>query len=263
MSSLYKSLSDEDLKIEKESLKNFEKKLREPSSEGALRAAVVGAFLISLISLVGSSYLFQSLNKEKRQREAVEAAQIQIREKAAAFEQDAEKSKAEIIKLTEQVKGYASFRQEIGEQLAESRKKVNALQVKLKEIEEKSFAMQKETEEIQTDFESQPMGPQLPQEQSKSKDSKSGTAGEKSVVNEPSVIQEPQVLSVNKKFNFIVTNVGLKNNIEIGDPLNVEREGKVIGTAVVEKIYDNFAAATIQTQPKDAPIKEGDAVRKA
>lgn len=259
MSSLYKSLSDEDLKIEKESLKNFEKKLRDTSNGSALKAAVIGAFVISVVSLIGSAYLYQSLNKEKRQREALEAAQIQIREKAAAFEQDAEANKTEISKLGEQVGKLTSFRQEIANQLAQSRKEVSELRTKLKAIEEKSAAMEEETEEIQTDLDSQPIGPEIAgAEDSKSDEAKS----EEGIPLEPAVIKEPQVLSVNSKFNFFVANVGLKNNVDIGDTLNVERDGKVIASATVEKIYDNFSAATIQNQTKDNPIKEGDAVRK-
>lgn len=267
MASVYKNLSDEDLKIEKESLKKFEKKLQESPDNSALKIAVLCAFLFSVVSLAGSFYLYQSLNKEKRQREALETAQTQFQEKATAFEQDAEKTKREMTRLSHQIKSYSSLRQKIAQQLAESRNEVTALQTRLKEVEEKSAAMQQVTEGIQADFDSQPVGPTL---------SEAGTGGGKddseetapegpqgSVVNEPAVIKEPQVLSVNRKFNFVVANLGLKDNLEIGDILNVEREGKKVGTVTIEKIYDNFSAATINTQPKDAPFKQGDAVRKA
>jgi hypothetical protein len=272
MSSLYKNLSDEDFKIEKESLRNLEKKMQEPPQGAALKGFVIGAFILSIVSLVGSAYLYQSLNKEKRQREALEAAQIQIREKAASFEQAAEKNQSEMERLGEQIKSYSSLRQEIAEQLAESRQEVTSLRTRLKEIEEKSLAMREEAEEIQTDFESMPVGPELSDDDSTAAEegveASEGTADEKEqevepVFNEPTVIQEPQILSVNKKFNFVVANIGLKSNVEIGDTLNVVRDGQTIGSATVEKVYDNFSAATINEQPKDAPFKQGDTVSKA
>ena len=261
MSSLYKNLSDDDLNVEKEALKTLEKKVQPATSNIALKAAVGLAFLLSIVSLASSGHLYQSFNKEKREREALEAAQVQIRERASAFEKDSQKSRAEIIELSAQIKNYATVRDEMTRKLEDSGKEVSALKTRLQEIEEKSLAMQKIAEEIQANFDSQPMGPELPVT------AKAGTAADKTaaapVSLEPAVIKAPQVLSVNKKFNFVVVNLGNKDRIEIGDDLNIERAGVKIGSATVEKVYDNFSAATITQAPKEGPIQEGDAVQKA
>lgn len=272
MSSLYDNLSNDDLKLEKEPLKNFPPLSKMSSAGSGLHIAVIGAFLISITSLVGSVYLYQSFNKEKRQREALEAAQVQIREKATAFEQEALKNKEEMTRLSEQAKTYSNLRQEVAAQLAESRKEVTDLRFKLQEVEARGLAMQKAAEEIQSNFDSKPVGPELGTEAVDTDFLAVGTSPQKAAVKtekkpaditaEPAVIQEPQILSVNKKFNFVVVNVGSKNEIGMGDTLNIERKGKVVGTATVEKLYDNFAAATVVEQPKDAPFAVGDTVRK-
>lgn len=70
-----------------------------------------------------------------------------------------------------------------------------------------------------------------------------------------------QVLSVNRQFNFVVVNVGLRDKIKIGDVLRVEDKGKMIGKIQVEKLYDNFSACAIMEEIKPAQIHEGDLIR--
>lgn len=69
-----------------------------------------------------------------------------------------------------------------------------------------------------------------------------------------------QVLSVNRQFNFVVVNVGLRDKIKIGDVLRVEDKGKLIGKIQVEKLYDNFSACAIMEEIKPAQIHEGDPI---
>jgi len=61
----------------------------------------------------------------------------------------------------------------------------------------------------------------------------------------------------------VVVNLGLRDNLRMGDKLIVERDGKTVAGVEVEKLYDNFAAATIVDTRKNGEIKEGDLVRKA
>ena len=59
MSSIYKNLTEEDLRIEKEALKSFEKKIDEKGLSGGLsqgfKTAILGAFILSLASVIGSA----------------------------------------------------------------------------------------------------------------------------------------------------------------------------------------------------------------
>ncbi len=70
----------------------------------------------------------------------------------------------------------------------------------------------------------------------------------------------PRVMTVNKKFNFVVVNMGLKDTLRMGDRLEVRRGNESIGQVEVEKLYDDFAAATIVKQKNNFEIQEGDQV---
>ncbi len=72
-----------------------------------------------------------------------------------------------------------------------------------------------------------------------------------------------QVLTVNRQFNFVVVNMGLRNKVKIGDVLQVEQQGKLIARIQVEKLYENFSACAIMEEMKPAQIHEGDLVRLA
>lgn len=73
----------------------------------------------------------------------------------------------------------------------------------------------------------------------------------------------PKVMTVNENFNFIVINVGAKNSVKMGDRFNVRQDGKTIATVEVEKLYENFAAATVVDKKKKAQIREGDSIEHA
>ncbi len=70
-----------------------------------------------------------------------------------------------------------------------------------------------------------------------------------------------QVLSVNRQFNFVVVNLGLRDRLKVGDNLRVEEAGKLVGRVQVEKLYENFSACKIVEEIQPAQIKEGDLVR--
>lgn len=72
--------------------------------------------------------------------------------------------------------------------------------------------------------------------------------------------RKTNVLVVNKKFSFIVTNIGTSDGAEAGRELDVFRDGEMIARAKIEKIYDNMSAATLLPEWKDAAVKEGDLV---
>ena len=248
MSSIYKNLS-EDLKFENQvappPLRPAEPKT--PRLFG-IKIAIAGAFVVSLAALVGAGILYQDLNRERRQREAVEAVQNQLREKSSSLEQAGEQFRIESGRMRDQLKTYASERNELKKKLEETGSQVVQLQNKLKLIEDKNQAVEKEAE---TQF--KPMG--TPEQGDNESD---GAASSQS-----STPQSPQVLTVNRKFNFVVVGLGFHDGVKMGDTLKAERAGKEIGTIQVEKLYENFSAATIIKEGKDVPIKEGDLVRKS
>lgn len=73
----------------------------------------------------------------------------------------------------------------------------------------------------------------------------------------------PKVLTVNRKFNFVVVNLGLQDGLKMGDKLKVFKQGKSSATVQIEKLYDKFSAATILEENAQQRIAEGDEIRKS
>ncbi len=72
-----------------------------------------------------------------------------------------------------------------------------------------------------------------------------------------------KVLTVNRKFNFVVINQGLQEGLKMGDKLKVFKQGKESATVQIEKLYDKFSAATLVEEDPKQQVVEGDEIRKA
>ncbi|HOW88119.1 MAG TPA: hypothetical protein PKV84_05650 [Candidatus Omnitrophota bacterium] len=72
-----------------------------------------------------------------------------------------------------------------------------------------------------------------------------------------------KVLTVNRKFNFVVINQGLQDGLKMGDKLKVLKQGQESATIQVEKLYDKFSAATILEEDPKQQVVEGDEIRGA
>lgn len=238
----------------------MEKPLQEqpsPPRFTGLKITVGLAFLLSLAALAGAISFYQVLNSEKRKREALEATQVQVQEKAAALENATEQYRSEIARMRQQLKGYSSERKEFQRQIEEGRQQIAGLEKKLLEMEEQNKAIEEQIKKINTapltESSIQKAPSALPEQ----------SAG--SLKAEPAASQAPKipkVLTVNRRFNFVVVNLGIQDKIKLGDSLDIERDGKIVGSAKVEKLYDSFAAAAIVKEPQEDPIKEGDVVRR-
>lgn len=74
---------------------------------------------------------------------------------------------------------------------------------------------------------------------------------------------EGKVLVVNKEYDFIVINLGNKDNIATGDTFEISRKDKNIGEVRVEEVRDTMSVATPVTKDMIKQIKEDDrALRK-
>ncbi len=71
-----------------------------------------------------------------------------------------------------------------------------------------------------------------------------------------------KVLTVNRKFNFVVINQGLQDGLKMGDKLRVLKQGQEVATLQVEKLYDKFSAATLLEENPKQQVVEGDEIRK-
>lgn len=238
MSAIYEQLAKEGQKKEDSSFRQKEKSA--PSLVG-VKISLFGAFLLSLAALAGAGYLYQSLNAEKREREALEASQVQFQEMTQSLRAESEQYRAEMERMRAQLKTYTSEREELKATLDQNSTQIASLQKKLKEME------------------SAPQG--QASDQITPEGSSPSQSGNVEVVPPPT--KTPKVMTVNRKFNFVIVNQGMRENVKIGDRFNVQKNGKIIGDLQVEKLYDDFTAATILQEDKDAPIAEGDLVLKA
>jgi len=68
------------------------------------------------------------------------------------------------------------------------------------------------------------------------------------------------ILLINRKYNFVVVNLGTRHGINLDDILSIQQKGAGIAKARVEKLYDDYCAAYITEEQSEHPIGEGDAV---
>lgn len=71
-----------------------------------------------------------------------------------------------------------------------------------------------------------------------------------------------KILTVNRKFNFVVINQGLQEGLKMGDRLKVLKQGEEVATVQVEKLYDKFSAATLVEEDPNRQVVEGDEARR-
>ena len=71
-----------------------------------------------------------------------------------------------------------------------------------------------------------------------------------------------QVIQVNSVYNFIVVNVGSRDGVESGSIVNLVREDRLIGKAVIQKVRDNISAAVLLPEWTQESIEAGDFVTK-
>ena len=201
------------------------------SGQAGTKIALSLAFILSLVALGAAGYLYQLVNTERRERQALEASQVQFQEKAEALQTEADHYRTEIEGLREQVTTLKAERDQLKAENEKNQSEIAAFQVQVTELSQRPETLSPPPQPGETP---QPVAP-----------------------------KSPKVMTVNRKFKFAVVNVGSKDNLKTGDALKVERDGKQIANLKVEKLYDNFSAATIVEELNGATITEGDSIVRA
>lgn len=78
----------------------------------------------------------------------------------------------------------------------------------------------------------------------------------------PAPAGKGKVLVVNKDYNFLVFNLGSKDNINVGDVFSVYRDNKYLGDVKVEKVHEAMSAAGFVSADIKDKVIEGDTVQK-
>lgn len=74
-------------------------------------------------------------------------------------------------------------------------------------------------------------------------------------------LDDGRVVSIDSEIGLVVVNVGRQSGVRVGMPLNVSREGKPVGTALVVDVRDSIAGALLQDVVTDQEVKVGDRIK--
>lgn len=159
-------------------------------------------------------------------KKIVEETLVAEKEKGLALEKELQDKKRQIKYTVEKLRKQISARQEAEAQLIMTMKEKRILETKLRK-----FTAAFKTVELDR------------------------------IVIKPVSTLAGKVLVVDKKFAFIVVDLGRANNLKLGDILSVYRNDKFIGRVEVEKVEEEISAAAILPTWQDVEFKENDEVR--
>ena len=233
-----------------------------PKTTG-LKMAILFSFVLSLAALAGAGILFNDLTVEKQQREVLEASHTQLQQKSEVFEKSSNQYKTAVEKIQIDLRAYSSEKADLKKQLEDSRSQMEDLRTKIKTILEKNKAIEEAAGNKIIEAGARTNLSFSPVQNNSTAPTVLVPSASPAASNsaQPEGSKQAKVLSVNRKFNFAVVNMGLSQKLKIGDPLEVIRAGKSIARLQVEKLYEGFCAASIVQELKELPVKEGDLVR--
>lgn len=76
----------------------------------------------------------------------------------------------------------------------------------------------------------------------------------------PAGQMQGEILIVNRDYNFVVMNLGLKDGVAVGDLFSLYHDNKYIGDVKISKIHDSMAAADFLSDEAKNLAAEGDKV---
>ncbi|MFC1704147.1 hypothetical protein ACFL1E_05130 [Candidatus Omnitrophota bacterium] len=160
-------------------------------------------------------------------------------------QEDVDMLTSENTELKESLRNEFSAKEQTEQILAEAQNELSALQEQLKKIEQSKEELNSQLQEIQGDIEYD-------------------VALDTIVVKPdeiPSGIPEGSVAVVNKAYNFIVINLGFKDNIKPGLIFTVFQKNRPIGDVVVEKVEESLSVANFLDEQIKSKVREGDIVK--
>ena len=240
-----------------------------------IRAKTVTPILIALIAvllvLTMSSLMF--LKKEKDSNAAVEKRLEQTEKMVQTLQTKLDESNKLVLQLNESIKESDAKMVNLNQEMAQAREgatsllserdglkvELEALKASKEEVLGKLTSAQKELEDIQAKLNT------VTQEKEalakKLKDLEAAGVQLDKIVVSYSESSEGQVMTVNKEYNFVVTNLGQRDNIQVGQPLYLYQGDKLVGELKVEKVENAMSVATPQGPDIISVVKEGDIVK--
>jgi hypothetical protein len=243
------------------------------------KLGIIFAFLLAIAAAGGAYYLHKELTAVRGERVAIQQQYDEEKERALKLQSEKEQIKAAKEEYQFQSEKYQRDVQDAETKLnqiktqttqmtAEFEKKLKSKESMLAEMEKRVAELQRQAEEAAKACQVNPADVKTALEKDGGLtfgSSPTATVAKMpaaAVVQQP-VLTGPRVLTVNRKFNFVVVNLGLKDGIKMGEQLKVFRAGVECATLQTEKLYDKFSAASIVKEDSSDPVREGDEVRKS
>lgn len=261
MSTIYRHLSKESLSGERDSQSSSQGRRSVKLGSGlGTKFFIVLSFVFSLVAFISALFLFKQLQTERKSKSSMEAEQIQFRDKSKSMEEQTAQFKNEAEDLKNQIAGLSKERDNLKKMTDDKQNQLATLQGQLQKVTSELNDMKKKAQNIVNVA----SGATTPADPSKAAAVSTAVTPAAQSVQPVSAqaAKKPQVLTVNRKFNFVVVNLGMKDQMKVGDVLNVEKNGKISGAVKIEKLYENFSAAAIENENSNSPIAEGDLIRK-
>jgi hypothetical protein len=252
----------------------------------AIKICIVLFLILSLVSFSLTVVLCFVRENEKVKRISLEAQVSKLEGDKASLQlkvQDLAAEKAVLTKDLDKQKGLVdSYKTKLNDQkmtLDEQSKRLEKIEAELSTIRDEYTEFKKSSSGIIDDYkqQNQELLTRIARLQSGSNGEFSGPSKTPDVpqpaATDPNVSVElapvvvtPQISVsgkvevVNRKFNFIISNIGQDDGVKLGDVLNVYRNDKPIGLVRVEKLYDVLSASAIVEEQDNMKIQEGDIV---
>jgi hypothetical protein len=215
--------------------------------------------------------LADEIAQEKRGREAMTAELALVRKESTQVKSQLETERREKLTLTEELAKAKQSYQALANELTTLRQAKEALEKRVKEMlsaqateaEKIVVTPRKEGKERKTGVpvETITPAPIMPPPAPKANFTPAARVAPAVVSAKAAGLLEGKVLVVNKEFNFVVVNLGSRDGLKAGARLALLRQDKAIGTAQVERVYENMSAANLITEEQKGKVQEGDTVR--
>ncbi len=235
---------------------------------------IVVGFILAVVAAGGSFSIYQSYQTEREQRLEAESKFMQAQDATAAIKADMEQQKAYVADLEGQVEAFKKEKQDFKTQQSAKDTEIQNLKSDIATKSEELLKLKSVIENynqkdrlpaavVKNPSTATTVAGATPAVWPTTAGTRSETGGASSVIPaEAPASDDSRILTVNRKFNFIVVNLGLRDGLRMGDKVQVMQNDKQKALAQIEKIYDKFSAATLLDEDKGNPVHEGDSVRK-
>lgn len=167
---------------------------------------------------------------------------------------DKAKAVADMDKLKVDMEAYKSAKTDLETKLSTAKDNINSMQAQLKSLDEQKKTLESKVAELETKLGGVELG--------KIVVGAPEPAGVGTTQAAAGVSIEGKILVVNKDYNFVVINLGVKDGINAGDVFSVYRQEAYIGDVKVEKVHDAMSAAGFVSPEMKDKVNEGDRVVK-